>query len=295
MDARLRVVAFSDLHIDAAGGDGGQRRVLDAIRGALEALAPDVVLFAGDLANDLNPVRRTLEALRVAEHCLFVPGNHDAWLSERERAEFAGSDDHLRRLAGLVRTAGWHWLPGAPQRVGGWAFAGAMGWFDRGFLDPRVPANERDYARGEWGGVRWNDHARSRFGIPDEAVAARERAQLAADLAALGVTEAGGPPAVVVTHHLPFAELLVVRPDDPAWQFCQAFMGSPAIGELIASRPSIRLAVAGHTHAPHDLAIAGLRAIVSPFGYRGTEEWPADVRERLATLVLHPDGRIERE
>jgi len=292
----LRLVVFSDLHIDLVAGPTRQRIVLAELAAGLDALDPDIVLYAGDLANSLEPVRRSLLPLargRLAN--LFVPGNHDAYLSDTERANLDDSDGHLLRFRGLVQAAGWHWLPGAPLLLGSFGFAGAMGWYDYSFADPALGAGEMAYRRGRFGSAIWNDMNYARFRRPDEEVAARDLAALSADLDMLGVTPEGGPPTVVTTHHLPYRELLIHRFYDRGWEFCNAFMGTRALGELFDTRPSIRLAVAGHTHTPRELERPdGFRVLISPLGYEGSEEWPAHLADRLVLLLLHPNGRIER-
>ncbi len=294
--APLRLVIFSDLHIDLVGGWASQRTLLTRLAAGLDALAPDVVIFAGDLSNSLEPVRRSLQPLargRLAN--LFVPGNHDAWLSPREMADGEDSDGHLRRLRGRVEAAGWHWLPGAPLLLDGWAFAGTMGWFDSAFADPSLGIGMTAYRDGRWGSAVWNDMSQARFRMSDEAVAGRDQAALAADLATLGLGPGGGPPTVAVSHHLPYRDLLIHRPWDRGWEFCNAFMGSPALGRLYDRHPSIRLAVAGHTHLPREIERPdGRQLLVSPIGYIGLGEGGADPVTRLAAVLLHPDGQVER-
>lgn len=75
---------------------------------------------------------------------------------------------------------------------------------------------------------------------------------------------------VVATHTLPFAEQ-VHRRDHPGWRFINAFMGSYAMGQTILADPRVKLAIAGHTHLGSDLQFGGMRAMVSPLGYR--REW----------------------
>jgi hypothetical protein len=299
----LRLLVFSDLHIDLVGGPARQRQLVAELAELIGAAAPDVLVFAGDLSNSLEPVSRTLRPLALGRlGNLLVPGNHDAWLSEPELRNGSSSPAHLARLRGLVEGAGWSWLPGQPRQLGGWGFAGTLGWYDRSYADPSLGASTEMYRRGTFGGTRWNDMPFARFTDPagirldDPEVFARYLAEMRADLANLGLAPDGaGPPTVAVSHTLPYRALLVERPWDRGWTYCQAFMGGAGLGALYDSLPAIRLVAAGHTHIPRDIEGGdGRRYVVSPIGYEQLGEWAADLRERLALFELAADGQITR-
>src|SRR5207302_1696053 len=125
--------------------------------------------------------------------------------------------------------------------------------------------------------IRWPDGESL---LDDEALTAWMVARLRADLASV---ESG--PIVVVTHHLPFLGLVLVRGRLP-WDYLNGFMGSQALGEVILQKPGALHVISGHTHARRRALLrneAGERVVasVSPIGY------PREYRTSLATRVLH--------
>ena len=78
----IRILVVSDLHSCAYGEN--QRELLDAV--AVEA--PDLVLLAGDIVDDVLPEENAwtvLEALAERWPCCYVTGNHEWWSGGAER------------------------------------------------------------------------------------------------------------------------------------------------------------------------------------------------------------------
>lgn len=278
---RVRLAFTSDIHVDMNGPD-----VLDLLAARVRATAPDVLVVAGDVATGAATWMRTLLALKAeVPELLVVAGNHDVWSAPAAVAAGIDAWTRLDRvLPALCAEAGARYLEKGPVVLDGVGFAGTMGWFDLSLRDPHLDAPDEAYRSGTWGGVRWNDHHlavwRDADGAPEpvERVAARLRDRLAAHLDALDT-----PRIVAVTHVLPFAAQ-VRRDAPPAWRFVNAFMGSTALGELLLGDPRVVLAIAGHTHVPSDLRIGGLRAVVSPLGYR--KEWGGASPEAAVARAL---------
>jgi len=79
VDAPLRIACLTDLHSCAYGE--GQRELLDAVAAA----APDLVVLAGDIYDDVLPpdnTDRTLAALAERYPCYYVTGNHDVFCGD---------------------------------------------------------------------------------------------------------------------------------------------------------------------------------------------------------------------
>ena len=240
---------------------------------AISALEPDVLIVAGDLTADDDLLERTLARLRgSAKEAVFVPGNHDVWCrddgpSSRERYE--------RIVPSRAESAGFHSLGSmeAPPLLFDHRFVGVTGWYDyslrnRALDDQFTPAH---YSTGRFGPMQWSDKLRVRWpsdegGLLDDVqICDSQVASLKSQLAAVGDS-----PTVVVTHHLPFAEMVTQRGNVP-WDFLNGFMGALRLGDAIRATPGVRLAVAGHTHFRRDVVIhegaREIRALTSPLGY----------------------------
>jgi 3',5'-cyclic AMP phosphodiesterase CpdA len=287
---RMRIALTSDLHVDH------HPEVVALIAERVRRLEPDVLVVAGDVSSSVEHVEAALAALRPsAPHAVFVPGNHDLWClpgapTSRERYEEV--------LPARVRAAGFVPLGRAPVELptssGPMQFVGVTGWYDYSLRNRDLDATFalEDYQRGAWGRLRWNDKLRIVWPgeageLDDPAICRQQVALLEAQLA-----EAGERPTVVVTHHLPFAELVTSK-GEPPWDFLNGFMGSSALGAAILRSPGVRLALSGHTHFRKSARLDGaggpVRAEVSPIGYpseysRAGLDLVARVAERV-TLV----------
>lgn len=263
----MRLAVTSDIHVDKNGP-----ATVDALVERAKELAPDILVIAGDIATGATTWLTCMAALaRAVPRVLCVAGNHDTWCAPAALA--AGIDSWARLdklLPALAAEAGVHDLDAGPVEIDGVGFAGTLGWFDFSTADPGLDLPRSAYRAGAYGGVQWMDQRLASFlehgaRMPDEDVAARLRERLRVQLASLAT-----PRVVAVTHMLPFPEQVVRRPS-PTWRFCNAYMGQLALGDLLRADPRVVLAIAGHTHAPSDLRLGALRAVVSPLGYRS--EW----------------------
>ena len=81
---------------------------------------------------------------------------------------------------------------------------------------------------------------------------------------------AGARPTVVVTHHLPFADLVTSK-GEPPWDFINGFMGSDRLGAAMLGAANVRAAVCGHTHFRKRVEVDGrggrFTVETSPIGY----------------------------
>jgi 3',5'-cyclic AMP phosphodiesterase CpdA len=261
----VRVAFTSDLHVEH------HPEVVTLVAQRVETLAPDVFVLAGDISHDLAVVEETLRAV-AGRRTLFVPGNHELWAAD-SRVRYL---DELRECA---TRAGVTYLPAGPQVIDGFAFAGQTGWFDYSMRNRArdVEISLDIYKKKRLGALRWNDGVRARWGEEDEDVSRWMADRLAADLRAAPADL----PRVVVTHHLPFSDLVFVRGSMP-WDFLNAYMGARVLGEAIAGAGGVVRTISGHTHARRRAEVGNLVAEVSPIGY------PREYGEgNLARRVIH--------
>lgn len=273
----MRLVLTSDLHVDH------HPEVVRLVGERARALAPEVLIVAGDVSHELEHVVEALAALRrEAPRVLFIPGNHDLWCGAEGPSSRARYEEELpRRLAAVGVDA----LGTAPIEINGVVFAGVTGWYDYSLRNRELDAvfSLDDYKKGAWHHLRWNDKARVRWPgddgalLDDPAICAEQVARLGHQLA-----DAGTRPTVVVTHHVPFAALTTSytqlgRAGDPdaarlGWDFINGFMGSARLGEAMQRASGVVAAVCGHTHFKKRTSVDGaggrrFTAETSPIGY----------------------------
>ncbi len=280
----MRIALTSDIHLEH------HPQVIALIAERARRLEADVLIVAGDVSADLDALERALAELRPsAKRALFVPGNHDLWClqntpSSRERYDAA--------VPARARAAGFEPLGHAPVAVDGVKFCGVTGWYDYSLRNRELDGTFSldDYKRGAWGRLRWNDKARVTWPgddgteLDDPQICDGQVALLEQQLA-----ECAGAPTVVVTHHLPFAELVTSK-GEPPWDFLNGFMGSARLGDAIRRAPGVKLACAGHTHFRKRAVVHGasgpIRLEVSPVGY------PREYKRAGIDLVARVADRV---
>src|SRR5882672_472414 len=99
----MRIYAVSDLHTDFAEN----RRRLQRISST--SYSRDVLVVAGDIADDLRTIGWTLRKFRSQfGQVFYVPGNHELWVRDGEY----DSVEKFRQVLRLCDDVGIHTLPG---------------------------------------------------------------------------------------------------------------------------------------------------------------------------------------
>jgi hypothetical protein len=160
----VRIAFTSDVHADVSPRNG---QLLPHLARRVEALAPDVLVLAGDTANSLAALERTLTAFAgVRARKLLVPGKHDVWIESRNALR-KGRDSWHKYVTAIPEACarrGVECLVGAPVTIGGVGFAGSIGWYDYSLRDPRLGGRVvlAEYERGRFQDASgqvgiWND------------------------------------------------------------------------------------------------------------------------------------------
>jgi 3',5'-cyclic AMP phosphodiesterase CpdA len=252
----MRIVVTADLHVDLATSDAEWTMFGDVARSVASA-APDVFIHAGDLVG-LGKVHiaRGLDLFKeLPATKLIVPGNHDLWLSEGDSYAF-----YREKMGDMFAEHGFHMLDRAPVVMGDTAFVGNVAWYDYSFADPALKdVPEQCYREKRWPKhVLWNDGRYVRLGKSDAEFNAELMRQIDEDLKGLPATV---KTVVLVTHHIGFAELVPRTREDDARAFCNAFLGSRALGQLVMGDSRIRYHVSGHTHVKQRVKKGHVEAI----------------------------------
>jgi putative phosphoesterase len=268
----MRIALTSDLHLDSTQAN---RALVPHLARAIATHAPDVLVVAGDVSAHDDRLRGCLETLRpAAPVCVFVPGNHDVWVARSAQAAGATSNQkHDDAIARACADAGFTHLGLAPLVVGDVGFAGTIGWYDYTFTHPRFAFTREEYTRKMRGKHRWMDRYYARWvngvapeRMSDPDVTALRVSELRAQLAALDA-EGAVREVVVVSHHLPFDEVLR-EPQEPVHAYFRAYLGSRALGAAVRESAKARTVCAGHIHRPVDQVVdERFRVCGSPVGY----------------------------
>ena len=292
----MRLCFASDLHVEH------HPQVAGLVAARARRLGAEVLVIAGDVGGRSSVIGPALVTLAEgAPVVAFVPGNHDLWCSESDRADDAPLVDsrerYLRTLPEQCARAGVRYLPDGPIAACGITLLGQTGWYDYSLRDPALAAAVplSAYRAGRFGRLAWSDRYFVRWPgctgedgrVDDAALTAWMAARLRADLALVPRDR----PAVVVTHMLPFDGLAARRP--LPWGFVRGFLGARALGDAIveaaAGGLNVALAISGHTHFARRTAVrAGTRlvhAVTSPIGY--PREYKRMGFPDVAALVEH--------
>ncbi|HEX8911421.1 MAG TPA: metallophosphoesterase [Humisphaera sp.] len=285
----MRLLVTADLHYNHAAS----RPLADELIDRMNAARPDAVLVVGDTAaGDGDDLERCLGRFACDGPKLFVAGNHELWTR--------GPDSHAlftQDLPRRVRAAGWHWLEGDAVALDhGVAVAGTVGWYDYAFALPHLGIPRRFYEAkvspaaaerlaehahlldrvddvteaGRQVAARWNDGRHVKLHRTDEAFLAERLAALAGQLDRLEA-DPGVRAVVAAVHHVPFEALMPPKPP-PTFvsgrAFAGAFLGSPAIGDLLLRYPKVRRVYCGHSHLPAAGTVGHVQGVNVGSGYR---------------------------
>lgn len=97
-----RIFCLSDLHTDHVEN---MRWLRDQVAASTLSRS-DLVIVAGDISHDFSTFTESLKILCERCQVLFVPGNHEAWLTKQERNGLQSSLDKLDRLYTICREHG---------------------------------------------------------------------------------------------------------------------------------------------------------------------------------------------
>ena len=256
----MKIGVTSDLHTDVTPLN---KQILPHIVEAAENAALDVFILAGDLSPNLFELAKTLIAFTESNlNCpkLFVPGNHDIWVSEHPDIT---SEQKYDTITIVCRECDFHPLDATPFVKNGVGFCGTIGWYDYSFRHNKYKFSEETYASKQLLGSVWNDSNYAKWDGTDPEIARRFENKLRRQIRSIkdSVSQI-----IVTTHHVPFQECVRSR-DKLPWDFFNAYMGSQGLGNLCLEEQLVTHALFGHTHAPIRQQVGNVTAICSPIGY----------------------------
>ncbi len=236
----MKIVATGDIHYDLIRNRSEYESFHKFIKN-MEDEEADILILAGDTVGlGTDKLKECLNYLQsVAPVRLMVFGNHEYWSTESD------TFSHLEMMKSRIEECGFSLLDESPEIISGIGFAGNCAWYDyslaSGELPPRSSYEKKIFA----GHIIWNDVNFVRLGKSDGEYANELLEKLEADI---GMLENEVEQIVVVTHHIAFTDMLSYWKDFPGFNFCNAFMGSRGLGDLLLRHPKVKYHICGHIH-----------------------------------------------
>lgn len=287
----MRLFVTADLHYNHRHSRPLADELIDRMNAELQP--GDAVLVVGDTAaGDGDELEQCLTRFSVGGPRLLVAGNHELW-TRRDDSHRLFTDELPARAAAI----GWHWLEERPVRLNERvAVVGSIGWYDYGFalphlgiprrfyehkISPAVAVRLDEYAfllattdditpAGMEVAARWNDGRHVRLHRSDEQFLAERLAALDRDLSSLDADSAIER-VIVGVHHVPMPELMPPKPPEHVMTgkaFAGAFLGSPAIGQMLLRHRKVAEVCCGHSHFPAQADVGHIRGVNIGSGYR---------------------------
>jgi len=228
----LKIGILSDLHVDI--DHQTPQGVLAALDAVIKQKAVDLMIIAGDVANDFELTLRVLTEIEDVSgvRCLFVPGNHDIWNERHPHKTTWEMYEALQAFPGN--------LCNGPIAVSdGWIAIGDIGWYDYSFGSPEY--NTAEFDRMKIGNRLWQDKIKVDWGKSTREMHRYFYQKLEQQLVAHQDQKI-----IFVTHVLPLADFTVQHPNR-TWRYLNAFLGSKQYGEL-ALKYSVAYSISGHVH-----------------------------------------------
>jgi hypothetical protein len=190
-----------------------------------------------------------------------VAGNHEFYQYNPFTCTGDSWKFYTEGLPKLCQDQGFWFLDEAPKIIDKFAFVGNVGWYDGSFRDKSYdayPDMQRRYLlqRSPWG-LQWNDVCYVKCKYTIKSIAQRVYKKLEEHIKTVydHVDEI-----YAFFHHIPFKELVVVKPWEPNWQFGNYFQGQERVGKLVLKYPKITYSFSGHVHEGGKWVVKGQHA-----------------------------------
>ena len=178
----MKIGLISDLHTDVSPWN---KALVTHLIDAIITANLDVLVIAGDIADNLFKLSETLNALYLADlrcEILFVPGNHDIWVTEKPDVT---SEQKCKIISQLCYECGFHPLMDEPFVKDKIGFCGTIGWYDYSFAPDGYDFSDDQYAEKKLLGSVWNDKRYAKWSDTDWAIARRFEGELKTQIAAV--------------------------------------------------------------------------------------------------------------
>jgi Icc-related predicted phosphoesterase len=243
----MRIFAISDLHIDYKEN----RDWISGLSG--QEYINDVLIVAGDICDKPKELIRTFITLRKKfRRVLFVPGNHDLWVTRTD------CNDSVLSYENIINIAREHDIDTQPVTMGKLTIIPLLGWYDYTFgkPTPMLVSSWLDYTYCKWPGDFKDKDVTSYFLAINEQYLTIKNEKI-----------------ISFSHFLPRIDLM------PSFiplknRIVYPVLGSIHLEEQIRTiNPFIHLY--GHSHVNQHIVKEGIRYINNAYGYP-YESWISD-------------------
>lgn len=240
----MRIFAVSDLHTDFKEN----RQLVEQLPRSL--YQNDVLIVAGDIADSVEVINRTLSSLRSKFNMVFyTPGNHEMWV--RNRHEAFDSIEKLNSILSLCDRLDVRTSPAATGKI--WIVP-LFSWYDLEFDSDN---NQTDDINNQLEG--WADFHFCKW--PQEI---KQLSEYFVKLNLPNIKRYDGP-VISFSHFLPRIELLPAR-ENLRFKGLPKVAGSRLLEKQIRELQSATH-VFGHSHINRDCVIDGVRYVQNAFRY----------------------------
>jgi len=259
----MRILALSDLHLDYIRLRNGlkigeEREIIEILLKKVLRENIDIFILSGDISAKIWEIELFFELFKGFSGVkIFVPGNHDLW----KEKDISSSDKYYKLLPDLCKTYDFYYLPFSPLYINDFVFVGTVGWYDYSFGDGYY--DKLVFEKGEYKGLKWRevywkliDFVKDGRRLKNEEICDLMISELEKNMALLDRNKN----IVVITHFLPFEDLLSMR------NFFSAYLGSKKIGEVIF-KYGADMVICGHEHRNGIYEVKNIKIFKPTFGY----------------------------
>lgn len=236
----MRILSVSDIHLDY------DENMQWLVQLSNSDYVEDVLILAGDISDNLSLVERCFEhCLKKFRYVFFVPGNHDIWVSQKQKCS---SIDKFYSLRSIAQSMG---VIDERRSINGYTIVPLFSWYDYSFGQPS------DYLKKVWMDFRrcqWPYDLKSDTDV--SAFFLEKNKEL---LTPCNETT------ISFSHFLPRIDVMpsFIPPDK---QFIYPVLGSQRIDEQIRAL-NANIHIYGHSHVNRSLKIEGIHYLNNAFAY----------------------------
>lgn len=243
----MKLGFLSDLHLDwnVVNIHHGVSSIVEACRDE----QVDKLFLVGDTSSSASDTEFVIELLNEHIPTYYILGNHEYWTVNYEQAQESKNKYYINNKAIEIK-----------EDV---VVIGIDGMYDYSF----VTEYKGNHKHAVTDVKELKLHGLFNFDLSKHKLSLEDFYIMYGNLERM-LKEHEGKKIIVINHYVPKFDFLVYK--DPMWNSMNAFMGSPAYGDLYEEY-GVDYAIFGHTHHSFNAIIEGVNYVCSPVGYKRME------------------------